>query len=201
MERLPIMTVFVVIPERRRAGPVPHLRRQVPDSIKIDQGRRMYELVLGRGLSVRAAAASLGLSPTTGWRRFWLFSDWLMLPRTYGRPVGPYPGQRGTRACPSGRPFLPTLDAAPPLPPVRRVKGLPIYFGPGGRRDFVWRTGAIGRRLGVSRERARQLSHRPDFPRPVGRLDGARAWATDDVEWWIAQHRPHLADGPIETQG
>ncbi|KQC39094.1 hypothetical protein UK82_07370 [Frankia sp. ACN1ag] len=63
-------------------------------------------------------------------------------------------------------------------------------------RGLVWTVGPIGCRLGVSRERARQLSHRPDFPPPVGSLSGGRAWAVDDVEAWIAEHRPTLTDGP-----
>ncbi|MFJ9677536.1 hypothetical protein ACIRP2_05705 [Streptomyces sp. NPDC101194] len=33
-----------------------------------------------------------------------------VLPLTYGRPLGPLPPQGGTRACPRGRPWLPTPD-------------------------------------------------------------------------------------------
>lgn len=192
MKQIPIMS-GVVVPERRRAGPVPHLRRQVPDIVKIDQGMAVARLVAS-GSSIRGAAGTLGLSVTTAWRRYWLITDWT-LPGHYGLPCGPIPPQRATRACPAGqRPFLPTLDGAPPPAAVRIVKGLPMYFGPGGRNDFVWTTGAIARRMGLSRERVRQLTHTAGFPPPVGRLYGARAWATNDIDEWIRVHRPELAD-------
>lgn len=90
-----------------RGGPYPRLRLDLV--IKEHQGRRMAELVHRKGLSIRQAAVELGLSPTTGWRRYWWWMDWT-LPLYHGRPVGPIPPQRGTRRCPRGRPWLPTLD-------------------------------------------------------------------------------------------
>lgn len=53
-------------------------------------------------------------------------------------------------------------------------------------------TGAeIGRRLGISRERVRQLTHHPDFPKPLGRLGSANVWTWQVVsEWRSANHRP-----------
>lgn len=90
-----------------RGGPHPH--RRIPADIKARQGLAVYELVWGKGLSYRKAAAHLGMSPTTAWRRSHWFADW-MLPARYGRPDGPLPPQRGTAACPRGRPYMPTLD-------------------------------------------------------------------------------------------
>jgi hypothetical protein len=48
----------------------------------------------------------------------------------------------------------------------------------------------LGVRLGVTSERARQLTHRDDFPKPVVQLRHVRAWKAADVEAWIAEHRP-----------
>ncbi|NUV60657.1 hypothetical protein [Streptomyces sp. CAI-85] len=92
---------------KRRGGPYPHLRLDL--GIKVTQGLDVVQLVLGEGRTFREAGAALGLSPTTAWRRFWFALD-LTLPERYGRPPGPIPPQRGTRACPRGRPYLPTLD-------------------------------------------------------------------------------------------
>lgn len=76
--------------------------------VKVEQGQAVFERVTA-GRSIRQAAADLGLSPTTAWRRYWFLMDWT-LPGYYGKPSGPIPPQRGTRACPNGRPYLPTLD-------------------------------------------------------------------------------------------
>lgn len=90
----------------RRGGPVPYLRLDL--GVKVTEGLAVAEKV-AEGASIRQAAADLGMSPTTAWRRLWWFRDWA-LPGYYGRPRGPIPPQRGTRACPNGRPYLPTLD-------------------------------------------------------------------------------------------
>jgi predicted DNA-binding transcriptional regulator AlpA len=46
-------------------------------------------------------------------------------------------------------------------------------------------TGAdIARRLGISRERVRQLGERGDFPVPLGRLGNYVVWRWADVEKW-----------------
>lgn len=51
-------------------------------------------------------------------------------------------------------------------------------------------TGAeIGRRLGISRERVRQLAGRDDFPVSLGRLGKARVWRWADIQRW-AEHQP-----------
>ncbi|WP_340564457.1 winged helix-turn-helix domain-containing protein [Streptomyces sp. GSL17-111] len=73
------------------------------------EGQEAATLIFGRGMTVREAATQLGMSPTTCWRRAWWFMD-RTLPVSYGLPLGPLPPQRGTRACPRGRPWMPTLD-------------------------------------------------------------------------------------------
>jgi len=48
----------------------------------------------------------------------------------------------------------------------------------------------IENRLGVSRQRVQQLVSRPDFPVPYDELAMGKVWRKEDVERWIAQHRP-----------
>lgn len=91
----------------RRAGPTPYCR--TPLAIKVDEGLAVYTAVLGSGLSFRQAAAQLGLSPTTAWRRYHFLADWL-LPSVYGVRSTRVPPQRGTAACPRGRPWIAELD-------------------------------------------------------------------------------------------
>jgi predicted DNA-binding transcriptional regulator AlpA len=57
----------------------------------------------------------------------------------------------------------------------------------------LWTTKDIAARLGVSRERARQLSHGDDFPRPAGQVGHIRVWSADAIEEWIKEHRPEKA--------
>ncbi len=38
--------------------------------------------------------------------------------------------------------------------------------------------------LGVSRQRADQLSRAGDFPSPVGEISAGRIWLRDDIEAW-----------------
>ena len=46
-------------------------------------------------------------------------------------------------------------------------------------------------RLGrVSRQRVYQITSRADFPKPVADLAQGKVWLADDVEAWIATHRP-----------
>ncbi|GGL01221.1 helix-turn-helix transcriptional regulator [Mangrovihabitans endophyticus] len=54
--------------------------------------------------------------------------------------------------------------------------------------------GEIQQRLGVSRQRVHQLTARPDFPAPYEELSIGRIWIREDVEDWIAKHRPALAE-------
>lgn len=103
---------------RSRTGPVPHI--VLNSAVQIEQAQRVFELH-ARGLGFRQIGRQVGLSTTTAWRRWWFLWDWFT-PTFHGRPKGPLPPQRGTRACPSGgRPCLPTLDHPEmyPAPPVR----------------------------------------------------------------------------------
>lgn len=43
----------------------------------------------------------------------------------------------------------------------------------------------IGRRHGVTRERARQLSLEDGFPAPIGRLGNYTVWRWSDVQPWL----------------
>jgi predicted DNA-binding transcriptional regulator AlpA len=54
----------------------------------------------------------------------------------------------------------------------------------------LYGTGELQRRLGVSRERIRQIVRREDFPEPFDRLSMGTVWLIEDVEAWIREHRP-----------
>lgn len=57
----------------------------------------------------------------------------------------------------------------------------------------------IGRRLGgISRARVYQITQRRNFPEPIADLDMGNVWLADDVEAWIAEHRPEIAE-PTES--
>ena len=45
-------------------------------------------------------------------------------------------------------------------------------------------TSDLGRRWGVSRERARQLSKLPGFPEPIGHVSGRRVYDVDECDAW-----------------
>lgn len=48
-------------------------------------------------------------------------------------------------------------------------------------------------RLGVSRQRAYIIIGRKDFPDPWRVLKMGKVWRSIDVEKWIREHRPELA--------
>jgi prophage regulatory protein len=50
----------------------------------------------------------------------------------------------------------------------------------------------IADRLKITRQRAYQITVRRDFPEPIAHLAMGQVWATEDVERWIAENRPHL---------
>ena len=77
----------------------------------LEQGRIAWPLIVLRQGSVRTAAAILGVSPTTAWRRAWWYHDWIIINRWAGLQPGPVPHQRGTRAVPNGRPYSLPRDA------------------------------------------------------------------------------------------
>ena len=55
--------------------------------------------------------------------------------------------------------------------------------------------GEIRLRLGVSRQRAYQLSKRQDWPAVYENLSIGRVWRTEDIEAWIDRNRPALSVG------
>lgn len=62
-----------------------------------------------------------------------------------------------------------------------------------GRYRFpVMGAAEIADRLGVTRQRAYQLTARRDFPAPIAQLAMGQVWSTDDVEAWVAERRPEL---------
>ena len=54
-------------------------------------------------------------------------------------------------------------------------------------------------RLRVSKNRASILVYRHDFPRPRWSLAMGNVWWADDVEAWIAEHRPELNESDDEA--
>ncbi|WP_349308001.1 DNA-binding protein [Pseudofrankia sp. BMG5.36] len=49
----------------------------------------------------------------------------------------------------------------------------------------------IAKRLGVNRTRVNQLlASDPTFPSPYVTLAAGHIWRTEDIEAWIAEHRP-----------
>jgi prophage regulatory protein len=51
-------------------------------------------------------------------------------------------------------------------------------------------TTEIGRLLGVSRQRADQVTKMTGFPKPASELAQGRVWRKSDVTKWVAKHRP-----------
>jgi predicted DNA-binding transcriptional regulator AlpA len=47
---------------------------------------------------------------------------------------------------------------------------------------------------GVSRARIYQITQRRSFPEPVAALAMGNVWLAEDVEAWIAEHRPEIAE-------
>lgn len=45
---------------------------------------------------------------------------------------------------------------------------------------------------GVTRQRAYQITREKGFPDPVAVLSMGSVWLSEDVEAWIARHRPEL---------
>jgi predicted DNA-binding transcriptional regulator AlpA len=55
-----------------------------------------------------------------------------------------------------------------------------------GELDDLVSGAEIARRIGVSRERVRQLAEREEFPPALGRVGSAKIWRWSDVERWLA---------------
>lgn len=58
----------------------------------------------------------------------------------------------------------------------------------------LWGTAEIQERLGVTRARAGQIVSRRGFPDPYVVLKAGQIWLADDVEAWIREHRPEIAE-------
>lgn len=52
----------------------------------------------------------------------------------------------------------------------------------------------IGQRLGVGRSRAHAITRDRNFPEPYQTLAMGSVWDARDVEEWIREHRPELAE-------
>lgn len=52
----------------------------------------------------------------------------------------------------------------------------------------------IADKLGISRERVRQLTLHPEFPRPSGRVGRAVAWQHDEIAEWARRKGRRLAE-------
>jgi hypothetical protein len=59
-------------------------------------------------------------------------------------------------------------------------------------------TAEIADRLGVTPARVHQItdSRKLGFPAPLARLRMGQVWLAEDVEAWIREHRPELAEDP-----
>jgi len=59
-------------------------------------------------------------------------------------------------------------------------------------------TAEIADRLGVTPARVHQItdSRKLSFPQPLARLRMGQVWLARDVEAWIAEHRPEIAEDP-----
>lgn len=59
-------------------------------------------------------------------------------------------------------------------------------------------TAEIAERLSVTPARVNQItdSRKLAFPAPLQRLRMGQVWLAQDVEAWIAEHRPQLAEDP-----
>jgi hypothetical protein len=90
----------------RRGGPAPGNRLDL--AVKVGQGTEAHRLHTA-GFTFAEVADRLGVSLTTAWRRGRWFEDWTR-PATIGLPIRRVPAQRGTRACPRGRPCCPEVD-------------------------------------------------------------------------------------------
>lgn len=57
--------------------------------------------------------------------------------------------------------------------------------------DQLATTAEIGRMLGMTRERARQIADEEwSFPEPIGKLGHYTVWWRPEVERWLDLHRP-----------
>jgi predicted DNA-binding transcriptional regulator AlpA len=57
---------------------------------------------------------------------------------------------------------------------------------------------AIARKMGVTRQRVRQIIDNPrlEFPEPAATVDNHPAWHESDIEVWLDANRPGWRDKP-----
>lgn len=68
---------------------------------------------------------------------------------------------------------------------------------PKGRELRLMGPAEIGKRLGgIGRTRVYQITQRRNFPLPIAELEMGNVWLAEDVEAWIREHRPELAEEP-----
>ncbi|WP_338052756.1 hypothetical protein, partial [Protofrankia coriariae] len=65
------------------------------------------------------------------------------------------------------------------------LAALVLPYGGGMGDKQLWTTGDIAQRLGISVQRARLLSRRPDFPDPAQEIPHFSLWRACDVELWL----------------
>lgn len=58
----------------------------------------------------------------------------------------------------------------------------------------LYGTSEIADRLGVTRQRAHVITRQKGFPEPYEELIMGSVWLREDVERWIAEHRPEPAE-------
>ena len=59
----------------------------------------------------------------------------------------------------------------------------------------LYGTSEIADRLGVTRQRGHVITRQKGFPEPYDVLIMGSVWLVEDVERWIAEHRPELNEG------
>lgn len=62
--------------------------------------------------------------------------------------------------------------------------------------DKLMGAAEVCERLGIGRTRLRELMRRPTFPQPLKKLTAGYVWDGDQVERWIAEHRPPVDEQP-----
>lgn len=147
---------------RRRGGPTPYNRLDL--AVKVEQGTTAHRLHQA-GLTFAEIAERLGTSLTTAWRRAHWYRDWSM-PAEYGLPIRRIPPQRGTAACPRGRPCIPEVDHQEVREQRPRLCWARRKYDGGDCRNWAMRGQNVCRLHGGSSPQARRAAAR--------RVDAAR---------------------------
>ncbi|HET9255761.1 MAG TPA: hypothetical protein VFO16_11225 [Pseudonocardiaceae bacterium] len=140
---------------RRRGGPTPYLRLNL--AVKVGQGAEAHRLHTA-GFTFAEVAERLGVSLTTAWRRCRWYEDWTR-PATVGLPIRRIPPQRGTRACPRGRPCIPEVDHRELVPRSQRCWAQRKIDG-AGCGNWAMQGQRVCRMHGGASQQARQAAAR-----------------------------------------